>query len=195
MNENVSRMREAISAYHKKALETQAKIAKMRAELLPDVAQERIKAAQLELESLKTVTVDKITAAAKAGRSAAEEWGKIKPDDIDPKDSALLQSGLIKLKQSEYDDLCKKHQNNGTMSRILSDYADRHNQAAQGKIENMIFTPCLATVKKKTDVWDKLEQNAQSIVANISSNRGFASGADDPFVISSVETFGQNTEI
>ena len=81
------------------------------------------------------------------------------------------------------------------MTRVLADYMDQQNQAAGRDMSRMVFSAYLASPEKKNQVWDKLEHIANRIVANISSNRGFASGADDPFVISSVETFGQNTEI
>lgn len=194
LNPIIRKMRAALSEFHRKAIETQQNTEKMRVELLPDVATERITAAQAELSSLKMVTIDKIMAAAKEGRAAAEEWGKLNAADINQTDSALLNSGL-KLTQKEFDDLCTKYQNNGTMSRILSEYADRRNKAEGRSMDTLLFTPCLATVEKKAEVWDRLERSAHMIIGNIAGSRGFATGADNSIVKSSVENFGLNTEV
>ena len=194
LNPIIRKMRATLSEYHRKALETQQNIEKMRAELLPDVATERIAAAQAELSTLKMVTIDRINAAVKEGKADAEAWGKLNAADINQADSALLNSG-IKLTQKEFDDLCTKYQNNGTMSRVLSEYADRRNKAEGRSMDTLLFTPCLATVAKKTEVWDRLERSANMIVGNISGSRGFSTGADNPIVGSSVEQFGLNTEV
>ena len=194
LNPIVKRMRAALSEYHQKAIATIQKTEKMKAELLPDVAVERIAAAQAELNNVKLVTIDKIMAAAKEGKTAAVEWGKLKANEINQADSALLNSG-IKLTQNEYDELCTKYKNNGTMSRILSEYADRHNRQANGQMDKLLFTPCLATVTKKTEVWDRLERTAHMIIGNIDGKRGFVSGAENPLVKESVDNFGLNTEV
>ena len=193
MNKNIEKMRVSLKTYHQKALETEKKIAQMRKELLPEVADGRIKAAQAELENLKLNTIDQISAAADEGRKEVSEWYKINSADIDQADSALLRSG-IRLTQQEIDELCIKHKNNGTMTRVIADYIDQRNHEAGRDMSRMVFSPYLETPDRKNQVWDKLEHTADGIIARISSGRGFASGADDPFVISSVETFGQNLE-
>lgn len=194
INPIVRKMRAALTTYHKKALETDKKIAQMKNELLPDVAQERIRSALAELNGAKLTAIDQITEAVKEGKAAAAQGWKISSADLDQADSALLKSG-IKLKQDEFDDLCRKYQNNATMSRLLANYADQINQAAGKNTDNMLFTPCLSSPEKKAEVWDRLDRSANMIISNISQNRGFTTGADNPFVISSVEGFGLNTEV
>ena len=187
MNDNLRRMRAALSGYQKKARDAEQEIKRISDEMKPEIARERISQIKADLNAARLAAVDQIAAAAKNGRSEAEKWGELNPADFTD-DVKLLQSG-INLTQKEYDNLCLKYQNNGSMSRVLSEYADQRNRANKNGLDGLIYKAHLATVEKKAEPWDRLERSAERIIGNIDGS-GFGMGADNPIVSASVDQFG-----
>ena len=187
MNDNLKRMRAALSNYHKTALAAEKQIKQISDEMKPDIAGQKIEEIRANLVAARTTAFDQIAAAAKKGRIDAEEWGKLNPSDLTD-DVKLLQAG-IHLNQKEFDALCQKYQNNGSMSRVLSEYADKHNREQKEGLSGVIYKTQLATVESKSQRWDKLQRSAESIIGNIDGS-GFGRGADNPFVAESVNQFG-----
>ena len=187
MNENLRKMRAALANYHKTALAAEKQIKQISEEMKPDLARVRIEEIRANVAAAKLTAIDQISAAAKKGKADAEEWGTLKPSDLTD-DIKILQSG-IRLSQKEYDILCKKYQNNGSMSRVLGEYADQRNRENKNGIDGLLLNIHLATVEKKAEPWNKLKLSAENIIENI-DGYGFGRGADNPIVSQSVEQFG-----
>lgn len=187
MNDNLKKMRAALSGYHKKVRTAEQEIKRISDEMKPELAREKIGQIKAELNAARSAAIDQISAAAKVGRAEAESWGTLNPADLTD-DVKLLQSG-IKLTQKEYDNLCLKYQNNGSMSRVLSEYADQRNRENTKGLDGVMYKTQLATVESKSQRWDKLQHSAEMIMGNIDGS-GFGRGADNPIVTESVEQFG-----
>lgn len=187
MNDNLRKMRAALSNYHKAVKAADQQIKQINDELKPEIAKERVTQIRANLAATRSAAIDQITAAAKKGRSDAEAWGTLNPSDLTD-DVKLLQSG-IRISQKEYDALCQKYQNNGSMSRVLSEYADQRNRENTKGLEGFMYKTQLATVESKSQRWDRLQQSAEHIMRNIDGT-GFGSGADNPLVAESVDYFG-----
>jgi hypothetical protein len=187
MNDNLRKMRAALSNYHKAALTAEQQIKKISEEMKPAIAAQMIQQIRSELTASRAAAIDHIHAAAKSGISDAEKWGMLNPADLTD-DVKLLQSG-IKLTQKEYDNLCQKYQNNGSMSRVLDEYADQRNRENKNGIDGLLLKVYLSTVEKKAEPWNRLERSAERIMVNI-DGKGFAMGADNPLVADSVNQFG-----
>ena len=156
-------------------------------EMKPEIAKERVSQIRANLSSARAAALDQIMAAAKKGKADAEAWGSLNPSDLTD-DAKLLQSG-IRITQKEYDALCQKYQNNGSMSRVLSEYADQRNRENTDGLSGVMYKTQLATVESKSQRWDKLQHSAENILVNIDGS-GFGRGADNPIVTESVEQFG-----
>lgn len=187
MNENLRRMRAALSNYHRAVKSANQQVKKISDEMKPEYADPQLKQINENLVSARSAALDQIHAAAKSGRSEAERWGILNPADFTD-DIKLLQSG-IRITQKEYDSLCQKYQNNGSMSRVLSEYADQRNRENKNGIDGIMLKPFLSTVEKRSERWDRLEHSAETIIASI-DGRGFGMGAENPLVVDSVEHFG-----
>ena len=187
MNDNLRKMRAALSNYHKAVKAADQQIKQINDELKPEIAKEKVSQIRANLAAARSAAVDQITAAAKKGRAEAEAWGTLNPSDLTD-DVKLLQSG-IRITQKEYDALCQKYQNNSSMSRVLSEYADQRNRENTKGLEGVMYKTQLATVESKSQRWDRLQQSAEHIMWNIDGS-GFGRGADNPFVAESVDQFG-----
>ena len=187
MNDNLKKMRAALSNYHKAVKVADQQIRKINDEIKPELAKEMVSQIRANLTAARSSAIDQITAAAKKGRAEAEDWGTLNPSDLTD-DVKLLQSG-IRISQKEYDDLCQKYQNNGSMSRVLSEYADQRNRENTDGLSGVMYKTQLATVESKSQRWDKLQRSAEMIMGNIDGS-GFGRGADNPIVAESVDKFG-----
>ena len=187
MNDNLKKMRAALSNYHKAVKVADQQIRKINDEIKPELAKEMVSQIRANLTAARSSAIDQITAAAKKGRAEAEDWGTLNPSDLTD-DVKLLQSG-IRISQKEYDDLCQKYQNNGSMSRVLSEYADQRNRENTDGLSGVMYKTQLATVESKSQRWDKLQRSAEMIMGNIDGS-GFGKGVDNPIVSESVDKFG-----
>ncbi len=206
MNQIIQKMKTAIETYLKAAKDTISTVEKMRKELLPEVVAERSEKLYQELSGVRYHAKEQIRSAAAAGRSSAETWGTLNGSDLTD-DAKLLQTGLI-LTQKDFDDLCIRYRNNGSMSRLLAQYAEKQNSSVipsdpekvtetfsdQAALSHVLLTDNLMTIEKKKERWDRLESSAQTILAAIDGS-GVGKGIDDYAVIYSVEHFGENVEV
>lgn len=201
MNQTIQKMKTALSAYYNKAKEISPVIDRMKKELLPDVAAERAEKLYQDLNAIRYNAKEQIRSAAAEGRAAAEKWGMLNGSDLTD-DAKLLQAGLT-LTQKDFDDLCLKYKNNGSMCRLLAEYAEKQNQRVipadpdqaidtfsdDTALKSVLLTKNLMTVDKKLDLWDRLESSAQMILSAVDSE-----GVSDYSVTYSVEHFGENVE-
>lgn len=197
MNQHLQAMRAALSSYMKKAQDTEDKLSVVYRDYKPEVARAKEQALRAELTQAKAVTWDAIDAAKRAGKEAAERWGELNVADITD-DAKLLSIGL-KISQDQFDELCRKYHDNGTMSQLLGDYADRNNKELARLNPGVLFPPGyllefeLQTPVKKGEAWERLAQSAEKVMAQL-SNGGWMGGANNPINITSVENFGLSME-
>lgn len=206
MNSIVQKMKSALETYLSKAKETMKTIEQMRKELLPEVASQRSETLFSDLNSLRYSCREKIKAAGDEGRASADQWGSLKGSDLTD-DAKILQAGLT-LSQREFDDLCIRYKNNGSMCRLLKEYAEKQNGTvipvdpdhdpqklfSQEVVNSVLLTKNLMTYERKVEQWNSLERSANYILRCIDGS-GVAQGIDDPAVIFSVEHFGENVEV
>lgn len=196
MNQIVQKMKTALNDYYNKAKEITSKVDQIKKELLPEIAQKRIEPLYQDLNTVRYNAKEQIRAAAAEGRLAAEKWGTLNGSDLTD-DAKILQAGLT-LTQTDFDALCIRYKNNGSMSRLLAEYAEKQNHRVtlddNADIKTVLITKNLMTVDKKLDQWDRLESSAQMILRAIDSS-GIAQGNEDYAVTYSVENFGDNIEV
>lgn len=206
MNQIIQKMKSALETYLKAATDTIKTLERMRKEILPEIAAERSEKLYQDLSGIRYKAKEQIRAAAAEGRESVDKWGTLSGSELTD-DAKLLQTGLL-LTQKDFDDLCIRYKNNGSMSRLLAQYADSQNRtvipsdperitetfADQAALNHVLRTDKLMTIEKKKALWDRLESSAQTILAAIDGS-GVGKGIDDYSVIFSVEHFGDNVEV
>ena len=206
MNQIVQKMKSALETYLKAATDTIKTLEKMRKEILPEIVSERAEKLYQELSGIRYKAKEQIRAAAAEGRESVDKWGTLFGSEITD-DAKILQSGIT-LTQRDFDVLCLRYKDNGSMSRLLAQYADKQNRsvlpsdpdritqtlADETALRSVLLTDKLMTIEKKKDLWNRLESSAQTILSAIDGS-GVGKGIDDYAVIFSVEHFGENVEV
>ena len=193
MNQHIKSMKDALTSYHQKAKKADEAISKAQREYKPEIARERIEQIQADLRIERTRAIETIRQSSEQGKAAVKKWYELNPADITD-DSKLLQTG-IPMNQDDFDTMCRKYVNNGTMCRILAEYAETRNRQVQARHPKEVFpegylhTMNLPNVKTMTERYDKLASGAEQII-NRMEGHGFGVGVNDPLVVSSVEEFG-----
>lgn len=190
MNPIVGEIKANLQAYYKQAETSAGVIERMKKELLPDLVSKRSELILSDLAAARYHVLDKIMDATRRGREQAKQWGILNGADLTD-DAKILQAGMT-LTQDDFDNLCKKYKNNGSMSRLLGEYAEKQNSKNDPMLT--LETKNLMTVDKKVDRWISLEMSAKTILAAI-DGQGVAQGVGDPIVSFSVENFGENVEV
>ncbi len=194
MNQNVKTMKDALASYHQKAKKADEAISKARSEYKPEVANERIDRIESELKQERAKTIDIIRRASEQGKAEIKKRYELNPADITD-DAKLLQSGFP-MNQADFDSMCRKYESNGTMCRILAEYAETRNKKVQALHPKEVFpegylhTMNLPNEKAMTDRYDRLVTSAEGIINNMEGH-GWGKGVNDPFVVASVEGFGE----
>lgn len=197
MHQYVKTMKDTLISYHQKAKKADQTISKAQAELKQEIANERIEQIQDELKQERTKAIEAIRKASEQGKAEIQKWNELNPAHI-TEDAKLLQSGFP-MNQADFDKLCKKYENNGTMCRILAEYAETRNRQVQAQHPREIFpkgylhTVNLPNERTMTEKWDRLASTAEGIINNIDGH-GWGRGVNDPFVVASVEGFGERNE-
>lgn len=197
MNQIVKTMKDALASYHQKAKKADEVISKARSEYKPEVAQERIEQIETELKQERTKAIEAIRKASEQGKAEIQKWNEFNPANI-TEDAKILQSGFP-MNQADFDKLCRKYENNGTMCRILAEYAETRNRQVQSQHPREVFpkgylhTVNLPNERTMTEKWDRLASTAEGIINNIDGH-GWGRGVNDPFVMASVEGFGERNE-
>ena len=197
MNQHIKTMKDILTSYHQKAKKADDAIRKAQKEYKPEIASKMVEQIKAELLQEKVTAIDAITKASKQGKADLEKWYELNPADITD-DAKLLQAG-IPITQADFDSLCMKYQNNGTMCRILDEYAKCNNRKAQASHPSDIFpegylhTMNLPNVKTMTEKWDHLASKAEGII-NSMDGHGYGYGANDPIVSMNVQGFGGNDD-
>ena len=206
MNQIIQKMKSALETYLNAATDTIKTIEKMRKEVLPEIVSERADKLYKELSGIRYKCKEQIRAAGAEGRESVDKWGTLNGSDLTD-DAKILQTGLI-LTQKDFDDLCIRYKNNGSMSRLLAQYAEQQNQKVipadpnmaldkftnPSAMQTLLLTDNLMTIEKKKDIWNRLESSAQTILAAIDGS-GVGKGIDEYPVIFSVENFGEGVEV
>ena len=201
MNQYVQSMKNTITEYHEKALAADAAIKKAVDEYKPEIARERVADIRAKLASAKATTLDAIRDAHRRGVEAyTSKWEHIRGEDITP-DAKLLETG-ISMTQSQYNELCRKYTSagNNTMCKLLSDYAERTNKRLAQENPGTIFPPGhlikqeLPTPEAKEKEWERAARSAERLIEQM-EGEGFMRGANNTYVVNSVEHFGENLEL
>ncbi len=194
MNQNVKKMKEAIVSFHQKAKQADEAISKAKRDLKPEVAFKKIDILQAELKQEQAKAIDAIMTAGEQGKADVKKWFELNPADITD-DAKLLQMGFP-MNQADFNSLCRKYENNGTMCRILKDYAEKHNQEVQARNPKQVFpegylhTMNIPNIKSMMNDWDRITANAEEIIKRMEGH-GFGVGVNDPVVLSGIEHFGE----
>lgn len=206
MDKIIQKMKTALETYLKAATDTIKTIEKMRKEILPEIVSERSENLYRDLSGIRYKAKEQIRAAGAEGRESVDKWGTLNGSELTD-DAKILQAGLV-LTQKDFDDLCIRYKNNGSMSRLLAQYAEKQNRSvlpddpdrlsqaiADGTaVRSYLMTDNLMTIEKKKDRWNRLESSALTILAAIDGS-GIGKGIDDYAVTFSVENFGEGVEV
>ena len=192
MNKFIQTMKTALITFMNKKNEAYETIQRMKKEYLPESVDKRTVALNQELSNLRWKCRSEIEQAAKDGRASAEEWARLKGVDLTD-DAKLLQAG-IELTQKDFDDLCERYKNNGSMCRLLGEYAAKRNSnlpELPGAVNTILITEKLWTLERKLDKWSKIESTAYTLLERMNA----AGEAVDSLIKESVNLFGENWEV
>ena len=191
MNTFIQKMKTALTTFMNKKQETFDTIQSMKKQYLPETVDKKTAALNQELSNLKWKCRSEIEQAAKDGRASAEAWGTLKGSDLTD-DAKLLQTGIT-LTQKDFDDLCSRYKNNGSMCRLLYEFAVKQSQNLPDlpdAVNNVLNTEKLWTLEKKLNKWNRIEEAAYDLLGRID-----ASGAIDSLIREAVGLFGEGWEV
>lgn len=197
MSKYLNDMKDALRRYLTAAQKAEREIMAIDRDYKPEVRKEKISDIKFALSNERVKAVDAIMAAKRGGLAEAERWGELRVGDL-TSDKELLSIGL-RLTQAEYDNLCRKYTSNGSMSRLLDEYATKNNRELAYQNPGVLFPPgyltrtYLQTPEKIGEKWEKMAATAENVLASI-DRTGYYGGANNPMVINSVENFGNNAE-
>lgn len=192
MNKFIQTIKTALVTFMNKKNEAFETIQRMKKEYLPESVDKKTVALNQELANLRWKCRSEIEQAIKDGKASAEEWARLKGSDLTD-DTKLLQAG-IELTQTDFDDLCNRYKNNGSMCRLLGEYAAKRNSNLPELPEAagiVLLTDKLWTLDKKLDKWTRIESTAYTLL-----ERMYAAGeAVDSLIKESVNMFGEGWEV
>lgn len=155
----------------------------------PSAYREREQEIRAAMEKARETAASEIDAAAREQRANARLWGTVKPQDI-PEDAKLLD-GSFTLSQSEFDALAEKHAGNGTMCRLLSEYAAKRNDGKTMFSPGYMDTSSIPKVDDKIKAIDHVAASANGLLKMI-TEEGYMSGPNNPLTVRGLNDFGND---
>ena len=188
--QHITNMKNAVQGYFTKAVQAAAQAQKNTDMYRADVAEaenaklrDALQAARLEAEAA-------IREAQDAGRADAERWGKLSGAEMTD-DAKLLQ---MDLSADQFADLVDRYKENGTMTTLLAQYAERKNNEAAAADPiglGRYDVSSIPTVEKRAEVYDKFATSARDLIARVDQNNTFGGGVNSPMLKASIEQFGE----
>lgn len=205
MNKHLQTMKNALTNYQETVKAGLAKMEENNRLYKPEEAEKANAAIMAKLNDERQRVKDQIAEAQEAGQREVNAWGKLDGTQITD-DAKLLEHGAVD--PDQFAGLVQKYQNNATMLKLLSDYADKENEATGsfsaywnfagkgnvGRSRRHFDTRGLPTVEAKQAGIKNAAASAFSLADQIGNldNNQIGTGPESPFINSALEHFGEN---
>lgn len=160
MSKYVSKMRDALVAFNRKASEIGYNIADSRERYSQDYAAEEIGKLHLQMNLAATYCRDQINAIHQEAQAAARKWAALDGKEINAADLSLLK-GDFALSVEDLNAMVVKYWDNGTMINAVDKYVKQHHVAC--------YVPNL---NDKLQAYKTLAQSAHGLIGSIADNGG-----------------------
>jgi hypothetical protein len=205
MNSHVQTMKNALGNYHKSVKAGLAKMEENNRLYRPEEAKKANATVLSRIEEEQNTAKRIIAEAREAGMREAGEWGKLDGSKITD-DSKLLFAETVT--PDQFRELVQKYQNNSTMLQLLSDYAEKKNEASGGFSAAWNYdgqstgkrqhfdTSGIPTADKKKHSFDLYAAQASNLVDRIGNlEKGkMGAGPESPFIMSEIENYGSDAD-
>lgn len=207
MNKHVQTMKTAITNYHNAVKEASSKMAENTRIYKPEEADKANDAILSKLREAKNAALSTIAEASANGNKEVDAWDQLDGSMITD-DAKLLDARAVN--PDQFKGLVRKYQNNSTMLQLLANYAEKQNSESGGfsavwnyggkgnaaRTARHFDTTGLPTAESKRAIINQHAAQAAGIVDRIGvlEKGQFGAGPDSPFVLSSIEMFGTDTE-
>lgn len=188
--QHITNMKNAVQGYFTKAVQAAAQAQKNAEMYRADVAEAENAKLRDALQAARWEAESAIREAQDAGRADAERWGKLSGAEMTD-DAKLLQ---MDLSSDQFADLVDRYKDNGTMTTLLAQYAERKNKetaAADPLNLGRYDMSIIPTADKKADAYDKFAMGALDLIARVDQNNMFGGGVNSPMLKASIEQFGE----
>ena len=185
-------IKNVLKNYQKVAQGIEAKIKEAESIYQPDEAEKRIADLRDSLEAEKLKAQSVITEYANEGRKEAKAFGELDGDKI-TSDYKLLEANAIS--PERFGAMVEKYKDNGTMSHLLAEYANRRNKTIREEHPNdplgapMFDASGIMTGDLMEKQYTHEEKSALSIIDMMSG--GFLGGAGSSMVDVAIDKFGE----
>lgn len=195
----LNQMAKTTDTFYNEAMKIAKNIAKNNGNFLPEIAQ-RENAAELErLNNLKFDALDDISFAEAGAFNAAEQWGALSAKELTD-DAEILK--LFNLSPEQFAALVDKYRDNGTMSQLLMQYAEKENKKRSNP-QNLEFfyydVSQIPTVEAKKEAFRRFSNSARDLINRIAikapETTGANTGLDTEFFKIEVEGFGKENMV
>lgn len=174
-------MQNAVAEYIEAARKAKAEITKAKETYLPDIADKVRINEENALRGKYDAAVRVIREAEAEGERAAEAWGRMEGSKLTP-DAELLKYDLS---PKDFDDIVSRNKDNGTMMKILYDYASKKNAETPFKYDYA----GIQTVEQKAHFAQHMARAAIDLMDRSSLKEGYMRGLDSPMVKQAVDGF------
>lgn len=169
MNSNAQKMNDALTTYRKAKEYAAARVEEYTQKYGPGVGAEEKEYQAGKTQAARAEAEKQIRDAAKAGREAAEYWGKLYGGQLTD-DVELLKNDLID--PAEFENLKTRYQDNATMLLALRKYGERKNQEEAEELRKTGGVPTregyrvkdIITAQDKLENWNKVEAQALDLL-------------------------------
>jgi hypothetical protein len=184
-------IKNVLSNYQKVAQSIEAKIKEAESIYQPDEAEKRVAELKDSLEAEKLKAQSVIKELADDGRADAKAWAELDGDKI-TSDYKLLEANAVN--PERFSEMVEKYKDNGTMSHLLLEYAERRNKAIREESNNPLAAPtyntgAIMTGDILTQRYTHEEKSALSIIDMMGG--GYLGGAGSSMVNVAIENFGE----
>ena len=186
-------IKNVLKNYQKVAQGIEAKIKEAEAIYQPDEAEKRIADLRDSLEAEKLKAQSVISELANDGRKDAKAFGELDGDKI-TSDYKLLEANAID--PARFGAMVEKYKDNGTMSHLLAEYAERRNKTIREENKNdplnapLFDASGIVTGELMEQRYTHEEKSALSIIDMMSG--GFLGGTQSSMVDVAIDHFGED---
>lgn len=185
MNKHIEKMHNTLINYRKAVLKAQAKIAENTDLYQPQAAERENKRIREQMERDRQNAESMIKEAQREGHEAVKAWARLDGAQI-PADAELLKYDLT---PDQFNDLAARYKDNGTMTHLMLQYAEKAN-AARGIGGALYDVSQLYDEQARRAAYDSFASGALDIIDRINQPDGIGTGANSGLLEISVENFG-----
>ena len=191
MNRHLAAMKTIIDGFWGVAKSNEEKKERARAQFREDIAAEQVKQLENDTQTRAQLAKDAITEELHEALAEVERWGELDGAKINDNDMKLLK---LDLSPEQFARIVERNKNNGTMSFVLKQWAEKHARAEKKDDEAGFFTGFLSvpipSPDEKAAAYNAFANNALTLIENI-EGVGFGRGVNSTLIETMIQQFAE----